>query len=137
MIAQDIRQRFLVVDDDHSLRTVLSIALESRSDAEVIGASDGLEALRLIESMDLSVVFVDLLMPKMTGAEMLNALNDHPNLPKIVVMTALEEALADQPLADQSLVAQLRYLGASKVLKKPFHIGEFFSVVDELTAVAV
>ena len=135
MTTQEYRQKFLIVDDDISLRTVLNIALEAKGNVEVVEASDGAEALKLIDELDLSAVILDLLMPNMTGVELLNTLNGRSNIPKIIVMTALEEALADQPSADQPLAEQLRQLGAAQVLKKPFHISEFFSAVDEMMAV--
>ena len=135
MVIQDSPPKFLIVDDDQSLRTVLKIALESRGNVEVIEAHDGADALRLIDEMDLAAVFVDLLMPNMTGIELLDKLSRRGSMPKIVVMTALREAISDQPSADQPLTNQLQRLGAARVLKKPFHIAEFFSVVEEMMAV--
>ena len=49
MATQEYRQKFLIVDDDTALRTVLNIALEAKGNVEVVEAADGAEALKLID----------------------------------------------------------------------------------------
>lgn len=120
-------RRVLIVDDDPSLRMVLKVALETWNDVEVIEAADGFEALDLIEKFSPDAAVIDLLMPNMDGSVLLRKLRflgDPESLPKVLVMTALEQSLEGHPLAEQ--------LAAYRVLKKPFHIEEFFEAVEDV-----
>lgn len=60
--------RILVVDDEPDIRDVLSITL-TEENYEVIEASDGEEALRLIETKPLNLVLLDYKIPKINGVE--------------------------------------------------------------------
>lgn len=62
--------RILLVDDHPIVRQGLRTLLEGRSGWEVVGeASDGLEALDKIESLNPDVVVLDVTMPRMNGLE--------------------------------------------------------------------
>ena len=75
-------QRILVVDDLASIRSQIGSALEVLG-AEVVGASDGLEALELLSHDSADVVVTDVRMPRMDGLELLQALRDR-DLPVIL-----------------------------------------------------
>lgn len=62
--------RILLVDDHPIVRQGLRTLLEGRSGWEVVGeASDGLEALEKIDSLQPDVVVLDVTMPRMNGLE--------------------------------------------------------------------
>jgi len=62
--------RILLVDDHPIVRQGLRTLLEGRSGWEVVGeASDGLEALDKIDSLQPDVVVLDVTMPRMNGLE--------------------------------------------------------------------
>src|SRR6202163_3589372 len=62
--------RILLVDDHPIVRQGLRTLLEGRTGWEVVGeASDGLEALDKIESLNPDVVVLDVTMPRMNGLE--------------------------------------------------------------------
>jgi CheY-like chemotaxis protein len=65
--------RVLVVEDDRFLRRACEASLRQRG-LEVIAAADGEEGLRLARSETPALVLLDLLMPKMSGLEVLRAL---------------------------------------------------------------
>ena len=74
----DKPQQILVVDDQEINRDILGAILEDRYD--VLYAVDGVEALRLIETHieSLSLVILDLFMPRMDGFEVLKRLTENP-----------------------------------------------------------
>jgi DNA-binding NarL/FixJ family response regulator len=62
--------RILLVDDHPIVRQGLRTLLEGRSGWEVVGeASDGMEALEKIDSLQPDVVVLDVTMPRMNGLE--------------------------------------------------------------------
>ncbi len=75
-------QRILVVDDLASIRSQIGSALEILG-AEVVGASDGVEALEILSRDSADVVVTDVRMPRMDGLELLQALRDR-DLPVIL-----------------------------------------------------
>src|SRR5258707_1881803 len=79
----------LVVVDDHALfrRGVISL-LSEMSDFQVVGeASNGHEALLVIEKMLPDVVLLDINMPVMNGIEALNEIHKLSRAPKVLMLT--------------------------------------------------
>lgn len=87
----------LVVEDDDTIRRLLVDYLKLHSYVNVEGARDGVEALHLITTRPYRVVVLDVMMPKMSGVDLLASLQamlSDPSvktldaLPAVVVMTA-------------------------------------------------
>jgi len=66
-------KRVLVVEDDRFLRRACETSLRQRG-LTVLAARDGEEALRLARAEAPDLILLDLLMPKLTGLEVLQAL---------------------------------------------------------------
>lgn len=66
-------KRILLVEDDRFLRRACEASLRQRG-FSVGTAADGEAALRAVEAVPPDLILLDLLMPKMTGAEVLRAL---------------------------------------------------------------
>ena len=78
--------KILVVDDERSIRKTFEIFL-TKENHTVYLAENAEEALRIIESNDLDLIFTDIIMPKTTGIELLAYVKEnYPDLP-IVIMT--------------------------------------------------
>ena len=67
------KKKILLAEDDRFLRRACETALTRRG-MTVVAAGDGEEALALIRSERPDLILLDLLMPKMTGIEVLRAL---------------------------------------------------------------
>ena len=67
--------RVLVVDDEDDIRELCRVNLEFEG-YEVIDAADGEAALQLVRSDHPDVIFLDLMMPKMDGWEVLRQLKE-------------------------------------------------------------
>jgi len=82
----------LVVDDQEANRDILSRRLQ-RDGFDAYCAADGEEALTLVRQRGFDLILLDIMMPKLNGYEVLERLQEHPNLRHIpvVVISALEE----------------------------------------------
>ncbi len=79
------KKTVLVVDDEKSMRLVLSAMLKKEGYG-VVTAADGFEGLDLLKKTDVSVVITDLKMPRLGGIGLLNRVVDkYPALPVIIV----------------------------------------------------
>lgn len=70
-------KRVLLAEDDRFLRRACEVGLRQRG-ITVIIAADGEEALRLARAERPDLVLLDLMMPRMSGVEVLRALRDDP-----------------------------------------------------------
>lgn len=81
----------LIVDDEYPARMELRFRLSRYTDIEIIGeATNGREALRLIEALDYDVLFLDVQMPGMSGVDLVRQLKGRESMPQIVFVTAYE-----------------------------------------------
>src|SRR5947199_4392146 len=73
------RTKVLIVDDEPAIREVLEMILQEWG-YEVRLASDGSEAKDLVESYDPEIVISDVVMPQLSGLDLLRCLNaGNPN----------------------------------------------------------
>lgn len=95
-------RRILVVDDDDALREVLTVAL-TRDGHTVDGASDGTEALVLLDRQPYDLVLSDLRMPRVDGPSLYETLRTRHHfpvrfatkLPRVIFMTGNAAEHAD------------------------------------------
>ncbi|MCL4813879.1 MAG: sigma-54 dependent transcriptional regulator [Vicinamibacteraceae bacterium] len=80
-------ERVLVAEDDRATRTGLTELLQAWGYLAE-GAADGVEALEKITTFRPSIVISDLVMPRMTGLELLKALQDQLSDLSIILLTA-------------------------------------------------
>jgi len=77
--------RILVVDDELNMRLVLNAMLKKEG-YEVVTASDGLNALKILKEDHCAVVITDLKMPNLDGMELLYRIVKHyPSIPVIII----------------------------------------------------
>ncbi len=102
--------RVLIADDQRVVREGLALLLRLLPDVEVVGAaSDGEEALALVEALRPDVVLMDLRMPRCDGVEATRRLRDTHPACHVVVLTTYAD--------DRSVVEALR-AGARGFLTK-------------------
>jgi DNA-binding NarL/FixJ family response regulator len=82
----------LIVDDHPMMRDALQMSLSGEEDMRVIGeASNGREALKLLETIAPDVILMDLLMPEMGGLETIERMLAANPQAKILVLTSMED----------------------------------------------
>lgn len=80
--------RVVLADDHVFVRDGIKSLLENEENIVVIGeATDGLEALAVVESQNPDLLIVDIRMPHLTGIEVVEKLRSENNLIKIVVLS--------------------------------------------------
>jgi len=80
--------RVLIVDDVEQVRRDLRTALTLTGNIEIIGeAANGMEAVRLAESLKPDVILMDLEMPVMDGYEATRQVKSHCPSSRVVVLT--------------------------------------------------
>ena len=105
--------KIMVVEDDQSLREIYSIRLTAEG-YEVVSAGDGEEALAIAVKEKPDLILSDVMMPKISGFDMLDILRSTPETKsiKVIMMTALSSD--DQRKRGEGLGAD-RYLVKSQV----------------------
>ena len=112
----------LIVDDSAAIRKILQRVLTQLNLplGSVIEASDGREALEMLKTKPVGLIFSDINMPNMDGIELLTKLkasDSHKSVPIVMVTTE----------GSQAKVLQALELGAAGYVRKPFtaeHIKE-------------
>lgn len=113
--------KVLVVDDDPHIRKLVRLLLTGEG-LEALEAEDGVEALRLLESVSVDMVVLDVMMPRMDGWQLCRELREHYELP-LLMLTAKGETEMKVKGFD---------LGADDYLVKPFDPPELIARVKAL-----
>lgn len=105
--------KVMLVEDDDSLREIYSIRLTAEG-YTIVSAKDGEEALAVAVRERPDLIVSDVMMPKISGFDMLDILRSTPETQniKVIMMTALSSE--DQRVRGESLGAD-RYLVKSQV----------------------
>jgi CheY-like chemotaxis protein len=111
----------LVVEDDATLRRVIELVLEARGFV-VAQARHGDMALELMAESRPDIVVADLKMPVMDGYELLERMQQDPNLQHVPVI-----------LLTGNLEAGRTAEGADAVLVKPFEPADLIATIERLT----
>jgi len=114
--------KVLVVEDDADISSVLTFYFEAKGQ-EVVIARDGLQALEQFTCQDLDLMLLDVMLPKLDGWAVLEAVRAKCSLP-VILLTALGST--------DDIVKGLS-LGADDYLRKPFEIRELEARIHSVT----
>jgi len=111
-----LEETVLLVDDDAALLEVMSIVLSSEG-YRVVTAADGAEALREVGRESLDLVVLDVMLPRISGFEVLKKIREKSDVP-VVMLTAKGQSV------DKVVGLEL---GADDYITKPFDTKELLA----------
>ena len=100
----------LVVDDEKEIRDAIEIYLRGEN-IKVVKAADGIEALELLESTQIHLIILDIMMPRLDGIKTCLKIRESKNIP-IIMLSAKSE--------DSDKILGLN-VGADDYITKPFN----------------
>ena len=118
--------RVLVVDDEPDVLLLCRLNLQQRGH-ELLEAADGSAALEIARELHPDVIVLDLMLPGISGYDVLEALQRDAETTNIPVLVLTAKSLR----ADRE---RSHGLGASAFLTKPFLPNELCEMVDSLVA---
>ena len=118
--------RVLVVDDEPDVLLLCRLNLQQRGH-QLLEAAEGSTALEIARELHPDVIVLDLMLPGISGYEVLDALQRDPETADIPVLVLTATSLR----ADRE---RSHGLGASAFLTKPFLPNELCEMVDSLVA---
>ena len=120
-------QYILVVDDDRDIAQVIKVTLESKA-FEVDVAYDGKQALASANKRKPDAIVLDLMMPKMSGIQVLNALKADSTTRDIpVLMLTAATKYSEKPDTYWK-----EKVGVDDYVSKPFEPMELLSRVENM-----
>jgi response regulator RpfG family c-di-GMP phosphodiesterase len=109
-----MNNRVLIVDDDPGIRETISQIIEELGyDPDT--AADGLDALAMLDTGSYLCVFTDIMMPKMTGLELIKKIKARDVSLPIIVITGY---------ASLEIAIDAMKCGASDFISKPFKVSQ-------------
>jgi DNA-binding response OmpR family regulator len=120
---EHLKQRLLIVDDDRPIRHLLR-RLAARAGFDADTAKDGRDAIEMLGTAAYEIVIIDLMMPRVSGFELLEHINGlHPR-PTVIVATAMLDG--DIRRIDDSMIR--------RVIRKPFDVDAVVKALVETAA---
>lgn len=105
-----LEKKILVVDDEKEIRNLLDIYL-SNEGYKVVKASDGEEALNIVESDNIQLIVLDIMIPKMDGIEVCRKIREKLSIPILMLSAKSEDMDKIQGIMT----------GADDYMTKPFN----------------
>ena len=119
--------RILVVDDSALYRKILTDAASSALGTEAVAVSNGESALKKLESEKFDLVLLDLMMPNVSGIQVLEVLRDQGRLESLpVIMVSASNEMAG--------VVRCIELGAEDYLTKPIRVDALVEALMQVGA---
>lgn len=117
-----MKLKALIVDDEYPARQELRFLLSNFDNIEIVGeAANAQEALALIKALDYQILFLDISMPGVTGLELGATIQELPQQPQVIFITAYDE-----------YAVQAFEVNAVDYLLKPVEPGRLKKAIDKV-----
>jgi DNA-binding NtrC family response regulator len=115
------RDKILIADDEVQLSTLLQSELEETEKYKVDLATDGAEAINLLQNNIYDVILLDIKMPRISGIEVLEFIQENAPDTQVIILSRL---------ADVKTVVQTIKLGAYEFVGKPYDFDELLNIIE-------
>ena len=115
--------KVLIADDSDFMRTVLKDIVNQSlwSGSEILEASDGVQAISIINKDSPDIVLLDVIMPNKDGIEVLRSSNH--NTMTVIIVSSVDQA---------SVIDEAKSLGVKNYITKPFDKKMVIGILDSL-----
>lgn len=113
------KKKILIVDDDPAQLRLMARML-TNEDHEILEASNGVEAMRIVATQEPRIVITDWMMPEMDGIELCRALRQHEGIRFVYVIIATSHS-------ENERVTEAFEAGADDFLSKPIRRAELLA----------
>lgn len=118
--------KILIAEDTSLILKTLELCLK-REGHEIVACLDGLEAMQKIEETKPDLIILDIMLPYVSGLEIVGKLKQELNAVPVIVMSAMGQ---------QDVVEEAMRLGADEFVSKPFNFAHLTSHIARLTGTA-
>lgn len=111
--------KILIVDDSKfNIEQATAVIKENKIICEIETCTDGIEALNIVESHKIDIILLDIIMPRMTGLEVLEKLRLNSKYKDLIIIMYTS-------LTDNEYLKKSFELGANEFINKPIEPIEF------------
>ena len=118
--APDTGETILIVDDDQLVRDLLVQFLTLRG-YRALGVKDGTQALSMVEQGSPDLILLDLMLPGMSGVELLRRLRDNHFTGVVIILTGSY---------DEELLEEAWSLHPQEVISKPIDLEKLLAIIQ-------
>ena len=115
--------KVLLIDDSMHVRLLVRTALKKLGFSDIMEASDGEEGWRLFQEESPNLIFLDQIMPRMNGAQVLTKIREQNANTRVIVLSSL---------SNTEKILQVKEIGADHYILKPFTREKISEVLSEL-----
>ena len=121
-----MKKKIMVVDDEVILTKMIKMNLERTGDYEVHTENEGSKALQAARDFKPDFIFMDVMMPDMSGDEVIAEIRDDPNISSIpyVFMTAIVSKTETDNMGSN--------IGGNEFLAKPVKTEELIATIERV-----
>lgn len=120
-------RRLYLADDDPAVRQLVAMGLEALPDVTLEIFDNGLDLLRAVQANPPDLVVTDIMLPRLEGlalSALLKLDDTYRHIPVLVISSVI----------DRDIAQQVKDVGASDFLNKPFRPAELRQKVSQLLA---
>ena len=119
--------KVMIIDDDEDVQRTMQYLLPKKGDFLVISVLDPLTAIQMIRDSLPNVILMDLMMPNLSGFELLKKIK------KIEEFSAIKIIIGSSRSYDKDRIAVLES-GANEFIPKPYNFGELVIRIKHLVS---
>ncbi len=116
-----IKPRILIIDDDEGIRNLIASIL-SNDQYQIEQAENGHQALEIFHTFQPHIIILDVIIPEMSGIDILNEIRKIDNQVKIIMISGWH---------DLGIVKESIELGATDFITKPFTPEELRNLIQK------